>query len=42
LRLLLILAAAVIVFALQNSEDVSLKYLDQSVPCPMSLLVAVV
>jgi uncharacterized integral membrane protein len=42
LLLLLILAAAVIVFALENIEDVSRKYLDRSVSCPMSLLVDMV
>jgi uncharacterized membrane protein YciS (DUF1049 family) len=42
LLVLLIVAAAVIVFANQNSEEVTLKYLDRSVSCPMSVLVALV
>jgi uncharacterized membrane protein YciS (DUF1049 family) len=40
--MLLILLAAVVVFAVQNHEDVTLKYLDRSVSCPMSVLIAVV
>ena len=40
--ILLIVVAALVVFAVQNNEDVTLKYLDRSVSCPMSLLIAVV
>lgn len=40
--ILLIGVAALVVFAVQNNEDVTLKYLDRSVSCTMSLLIAVV
>jgi len=40
--ILLFLLAAIGVFALQNREVVTLQYLDQSVACPLSLLIAVV
>jgi putative membrane protein len=40
--ILLIVVAALVVFTVQNKEDVTLKYLDRSVSCPMSLLIAVV
>ncbi len=40
--ILLIVVAALVVFAVQNNEDVTLKYLDRSVSCTMSLLIAVV
>ncbi len=40
--ILLIVVAALVVFAVQNNEDVTLQYLDRSVSCPMSLLIAVV
>lgn len=42
LVILLVVVAAVAVFAVQNSEDVTLQYLDRSASCPMSLLIAVV
>jgi uncharacterized membrane protein YciS (DUF1049 family) len=40
--ILLIVVAAVVVFAVQNNEGVTIQYLDRSVSCPMSLLIAVV
>jgi len=40
--ILLLLLAAIGVFALQNREVVTLQYLDRSVACPLSLLIAVV
>ena len=42
LFILLIVMAAIVVFAVQNNEDVTLKYIDRSLSCPMSLLIAVV
>jgi uncharacterized membrane protein YciS (DUF1049 family) len=40
--ILLIVVAAVVVFAVQNNEGVTIQYLDRSVSCPLSLLIAVV
>ncbi len=40
--ILLLLLGAIGVFALQNQAVVTLKYLDRSVSCPTSLLIAVV
>ena len=42
LLLLLLALAAVVVFAVQNNETVTLQYLDRSVTCPLPLLIAVV
>jgi len=38
--LLLVFLAAVGVFAYQNQEAVTLRYLDRSIDCPMALLIA--
>jgi len=40
--ILLLLLGAVGVFAVQNREIIPLNYLDRSVTCPVSLLVAIV
>jgi len=40
LLILLLALAAVAVFAMQNNEDVSLRYLDRNVTCALPLLVA--
>jgi lipopolysaccharide assembly protein A len=40
--LLLLALAAVVVFAMQNNETVTLRYLDRSITCALPLLVAVV
>jgi lipopolysaccharide assembly protein A len=37
--ILLIFIAAIAVFAVQNNEEVTLRYLDQSAPLRLSLLV---
>lgn len=37
--ILLVFIAAVAVFAYQNSEEVSLRYIDRTVTAPMSLLI---
>jgi putative membrane protein len=42
LLILLVVVLALAVFAVQNSEAVSIQYLGQSVTTPMSLLIAVV
>jgi lipopolysaccharide assembly protein A len=42
LLILLVLIGATAVFALQNQEAVTLRYLDRSVTCPLSLLIGVV
>jgi putative membrane protein len=42
LLILLLALAAVVVFALQNDETVTLRYLDRSVTCALPLLVAIV
>jgi uncharacterized membrane protein YciS (DUF1049 family) len=42
LIILLLLLGATTVFALQNQELVTLRYLDRSVSSPLSLLVAIV
>lgn len=39
---LLVLLGAVTIFALQNQHEITLRYLDQSVSCQVSLLVATV
>jgi len=41
LFILLLALAAVIVFAVQNNETVTLRYLDRSITCSLPLLVAV-
>jgi uncharacterized integral membrane protein len=40
--ILLLLLGAVGVFAVQNPDIITLKYLDRSVTCPVSLLVIIV
>jgi uncharacterized integral membrane protein len=40
--ILLIVLAAVILFAVQNNETVTLQYLNQSVSCPLPLLIGIV
>jgi putative membrane protein len=40
--ILIVLLGATTVFALQNQAAVTLNYLDRSVSCPLSLLVAIV
>jgi putative membrane protein len=40
--ILLVVLGAIGLFALQNQEVITLKYLDRSVSCPASLLIAVV
>jgi lipopolysaccharide assembly protein A len=40
--ILLIALGAVAIFALQNNDTVTLRYLDRSVSCSISLLLAVV
>jgi lipopolysaccharide assembly protein A len=40
--ILLIVLAAVVVFAVQNNEAITLRYLDQSVSTTLTLLIAVV
>jgi lipopolysaccharide assembly protein A len=40
--ILVLLVAAVGLFAWQNTEEVTLRYLDRSVTQPLSLLIAVV
>jgi lipopolysaccharide assembly protein A len=40
LLILLLLLGATTVFALQNQDVVTLHYLDRSVSCPLSVLVA--
>jgi uncharacterized integral membrane protein len=42
LLILLLVLAAIIVFAVQNNENVTLNYLDRSVSCPLPLLIAAV
>ena len=42
LLILLLALAAVIVFAVQNNETVTLQYLDWSVTCALPLFVAIV
>jgi uncharacterized membrane protein YciS (DUF1049 family) len=42
LFILLLTLAAVIVFAVQNNETITLRYLDRSTTCSLPLLVAVV
>ena len=37
--ILIVLLAAIGVFALQNPEAVTIRYLDQSVRCPMALMI---
>lgn len=41
LLILLLLLGATAVFALQNQEAVTVRYLDRSVSCPLSLLIAI-
>jgi uncharacterized integral membrane protein len=40
LLILLLALAAVVVFAMQNNETVTLRHLDRSITCPLPLLVA--
>jgi uncharacterized integral membrane protein len=40
--ILVLVLAAVILFAVQNNETVTLQYLNQSVSCPLALLIGVV
>jgi putative membrane protein len=40
--ILLLALAAVVVFAVQNNETVTLQFLDRSITCAMPLLVGVV
>ena len=40
--ILLVVAGAIGVFALENSEMMSLRFLNQSVSCPRSLMIAIV
>ena len=42
LLFLLLALAAVVIFAVQNNETVTLQYLDRSVTCTLSLFVAIV
>ena len=42
LLILLLALAAVVVFATQNNETVTLQYLDRNITCALPLLVAVV
>jgi uncharacterized membrane protein YciS (DUF1049 family) len=42
LLVLLSVIGAIGVFALQNRETVTLQYLDQSVSCPLALLIGIV
>jgi putative membrane protein len=42
LLILMLALAAVVVFAVQNNENVTLLYLDRSITCALPLLVAVV
>ena len=42
LLILLFTLAAVVVFAVQNNETVTVRYLDRSITCALPLLVAVV
>jgi putative membrane protein len=42
LLILLVLLGATTVFALQNQEAVTLRYLDRSVSSPLSLLIGIV
>lgn len=42
LLILLLALAAVVVFAVQNNETVTLRYLDQSIMCALPLLIAIV
>jgi lipopolysaccharide assembly protein A len=42
LLILLLALAAVVVFAVQNNEAVTLQFLDRSVTCALPLLVAIV
>lgn len=40
--ILLVVAGAIGVFALENREMMSLRFLDQSISCPRSLMIAIV
>jgi putative membrane protein len=40
--ILLVFLAAIGIFALQNREPITLEYLDRTVSCPPSLLIAIV
>lgn len=42
LIILLLALSAVVVFAMQNNEPVTLQYLNESVTCALPLLVAIV
>jgi lipopolysaccharide assembly protein A len=42
LLILLLSLAAVVVFAMQNNEPVTIQYLDRRVTCALPLLVAIV
>jgi lipopolysaccharide assembly protein A len=39
---LLVILGAITIFALQNQHEITLRYLDQSVNCALSLLIAIV
>jgi uncharacterized integral membrane protein len=41
LIILLVLVVATAVFAFQNQEAVTLRYLDRSITCPLSLLIGI-
>jgi uncharacterized membrane protein YciS (DUF1049 family) len=42
LVIFLVVVGAVVVFAVQNYEDVTIKFLDRSLSCPMAWLVGAV
>ncbi len=42
LVILILVLAALLIFALQNKEDVTVQYLDQVVSCPLALLIGCV
>jgi lipopolysaccharide assembly protein A len=42
LFILLLALAAVVVFAVQNNETITLHYLDRSITCALPLLIAIV
>jgi lipopolysaccharide assembly protein A len=42
LLILLIILAAIGIFAVQNQEPITLHYLQQSVSCPLALLMGIV
>jgi lipopolysaccharide assembly protein A len=42
LLILLLVLAAVVVFAVQNNETITIQYLDQTISCTLPLLVGIV